>query len=99
MIELPPDWDNHAAGPVGAAIALLWSKAGWRRSVGLLLGGSAAAYYGTPWVSGVLGMPQGLTGLILGLVSMSLAAKLLETIERTDFAKWAEELRRKWLGV
>lgn len=99
MIDLPPDWDKHAAGPIGAALALLWTKTGWRRSIALLLGGSVAAYYGSPYVSVVLGMPEGLTGLILGLVSMSLAGKLFETWERVDLLQWALDLRRKWLGI
>lgn len=98
-MDIPPNWDNHAAGPIGAALALLWTWAGWRRSMALLFGGSAVAYYGTEWTAALLGMPEGLTGLILGLVSMSLAAKALETIQRVDFVKWAEDLRRKWLGV
>lgn len=98
MIELPPNWDNHAAGPLGAALALLWSKAGWRRSIALFVGGSAAAFYGSPYVAAVLGMPEGLTGLLLGLVSMSLAAKLFETLERVDLLQWAVDFRRKYLG-
>lgn len=98
-MDFPPNFENHAAGPIGAAIALLWTKAGWRRSVALLLGGSAVAYYAAPYAAGVLGMPEGLTGLLLGLVSMSVAAKLFETWDRLDLVQWAADLRRKWLGV
>jgi hypothetical protein len=98
-MELPPNWDNHAAGPIGAALALLWTKASWRRSIALLAGGSVAAYYGSPYAANALGMPEGLTGLVLGLVSMSVAGKLFETWERIDLVQWATDLRRKWLGV
>ena len=98
-MELPPNFENHVAGPIGAAIALIFTKEGWRRSVALLIGGSAVAYYASAFVSNLLGMPEGLTGLLLGFVSMALAAKLLETIGRIDFVQWALDFRKKWFGV
>lgn len=98
-MDMPPNWDTHAAGPIGAALALLWTKAGWQRSIALLVGGSAAAYYGAPYAAGILGMPEGLTGLLMGLVSMSVAGKLFETWDKLDLVQWAADLRKRWLGV
>lgn len=98
-MDIPPNWDQHAAGPLGAALALLWTKAGWRRSIALLIGGSAVAWYGGGYAADYLGAPEGLTGFVLGLVSMAIVGKLFETWDRIDLVQWAADLRKKWLGV
>lgn len=84
MIDLPPDLDQHAAGPLGAFIALLFLKAPLLRSVGLFLGGSAAAYFGGEWLALRFALPGGLAGFALGLTSMAVAAKGFETWDRLD---------------
>lgn len=73
----PKDFIPGALGSFGAA--LWWLKGPPGRRIGLGVLGSAAAYYGAPYISQTLGLPLQLAGLMLGLFGMSVVDSIFKT--------------------
>jgi hypothetical protein len=95
-MDLPPDIARHAAGPAGSLTAALLFMAGipWPRRIGMVVAGSALAYYGTGVVATFSSLPEGLAGYLLGLFGMAAVAKVFATWDALDLGT----LLRKWLA-
>lgn len=61
----------------------------------LFLGGGTGSYYAAPYVSHLLGLPEGLSGFLIGMFGMSIIEKVLEAIEQTSLTeRWGRLLDR-----
>lgn len=94
--DLPPELAKAMPGVIGAMVALRWIRGTAPQRLAAVLGGSAAAYYETPYMSSIMGTDAGLTGFLIGLFGMAVAAKTFEVLERLDPAALLERLLRKW---
>lgn len=98
-MDVDPNYIKHAAGPVGAATALLWIKDTWPRKLVMMLGGAALSLYAAPDVAAWSGLQQGLAGFLLGLFGMAGVAKVFSTWEALDLGALLKKFIAKRLGV
>jgi hypothetical protein len=90
---LTPPEPNHVdlymtklAGIAGAFLSLNFVKGSWMERLIMACGGALVSLYGTPWLAVKTGLPEGLTGFLLGLFGMSICAKVWEIIQATPIA-------------
>lgn len=76
--EIPAEVYKALPGALGSLVALRWIVGTPLQRITAVLGGSSGAYYGTPYMATVLGTDHGLTGFLLGLFAMAIAAKVFE---------------------
>lgn len=95
--DVPPEILKIVPGTVGAIVALGWIRGTWPQRVFALLGGSAASYYGTGYLAGVMGTDAGLTGFLIGLFGMAVAAKCFDVLHMMDPKQVLEKLASRWL--
>jgi hypothetical protein len=99
-MDLPPDIMKHAAGPLGAAGAMLLMKGKpWMLRLTMVLPMLPVAHYGAPFVGDHVGLSEGLAGCMIGLLGPAAIAKLLETWEALDLGSILKKLIYKWLGL
>jgi hypothetical protein len=87
---------RHLPGAVGSLTAVFLMKDTWPRRIMLFIAGTAAAYYGTPWVSTHLNADHGLSGFLTGLFSMAISAKLFETIDAVRSSDLLDRVLKKF---
>lgn len=76
------------AGIVGAILAsLAFIKGTWPERIAMAVGGSIVSLYATPWMAAKTGLPDGLSGFLLGLFGMAICAKVWETIQQVPIAE------------
>lgn len=74
------------AGIAGAFLSLNFVKGSWPERLIMAVGGALVSLYGTPWLATKTGLPDGLTGFMLGLFGMAICAKFWEVIQATPIA-------------
>lgn len=72
------------AGIVGALCSLKYIKGTWYERLTMVTFAIFASYYGSAPLSEKLGIPEGLTGLLIGFLAAALADKLIETVQNAD---------------
>lgn len=75
------------AGVAGACFSLAFLKGTWPERMVMAVGGSLLSYYATPAAALRSGLPDGLTGFLLGLFGMAICAKFWEMIQATPIAE------------
>ena len=75
------------AGVVGACISLKFINGTWPERVIMAIGGSAVSYYASPYAAQKAGLPEGLSGFLIGVFGMAICAKLWEGIQATPIAE------------
>lgn len=75
------------AGVAGACFSLAFLKGTWPERIAMAVGGSLLSYYATPAAALRLGLPDGLTGFLLGLFGMAVCGKVWEGIQATPIAE------------
>lgn len=101
MFEVSPE-TAHAAAKlaagswVGATVAALWKRgmAAWERAA-WHIGSMGSGFVLGGYVTDEYGMPIEVSGFIVGLLSMTIAFKLLKAAERFD----AAEMLKAMLGI
>lgn len=82
----PPDqFDVYAtklAGFAGAFISLKFIQGSWPERIVMAIGGSFFSFYASPWAASKTGLPEGLSGFLLGLFGMAICAKVWEWIQQ-----------------
>jgi hypothetical protein len=84
-----PEFDimiTKLAGVAGAFMSLTFIKGSWSERIVMAAGGAVVSLYATPWVALRTGLPEGLTGFLLGLFGMAICAKVWEVIQSTPIA-------------
>lgn len=97
-MDIDPSIAKQAAGPLGAAGAMLFMKGSWVQRLGMFIPGAALSYYGAHTLSQTVGLEEGLAGFLLGLFGMAIVAKVFETWEQLQLGplitKWISKLLR-----
>ncbi len=88
MNDMNPDaWAVKLAGLVGAVVSMQFLQGSWPARVNLALSGAAISYFAAPYLSAKIGLPEGLTGFLLGLFGMAVASRVWEWIQTTPVAE------------
>lgn len=75
------------AGVAGAFMSLTFVKGSWPERITMAAGGAIVSLYATPLVAVKTGLPEGLSGFLLGLFGMAICAKVWEVIQATPVAE------------
>lgn len=95
--EVHPEIIKAVPGTLGAIVALRWIVGTPLQRITAIVGGSAASYYGTSHLASLMGTDAGLTGFLIGLFGMAVAAKCFEVLQLLDPAKVLDKLLSRWL--
>lgn len=93
---IPPEVLRILPGTLGAVVALQWIVGTPMQRVTAILGGSAASYYGTGHLAEMMGTDTGLTGFLIGLFGMAVAAKCFEVLQLVDPGKVLAKVLSRW---
>ena len=103
MTEFDPDAiAAKLAGVAGALVSMRFVQGTWPARISMAVGGAFFSYFASPYASEKLGMPEGLSGFLLGLFGMAIVSRFWEWIQTTPVAEvWALCLAwlKKVLGV
>lgn len=95
----PQTVKQTAPGLLGAIGAIFFLQGPWLIRIGMVLPGGALSYYGSSYVAAVSGMPEGLSGFVVGLLGMIFIAKIINTWQALELGQIIGSLLRKWFGV
>lgn len=85
------------AGIGGAVCSLAFIKGTYPQRLGNVIGGSILSFYAASWAASKTGLPEGLTGWLLGLFGMAICAKAWEFIQAFPIAETWQKLIQKVL--
>lgn len=78
------DFDAFAAkfaGVLGAAVSMRYLQGSWMARISMAASGSLGAYYAAPYLSEVLGIPEGLMGFLVGMFGMAIVSRAWEAVQ------------------
>ena len=96
------DWNVvvvKAAGIGGALLSMKFLQGSWTERVFLACGGALFSFYAAPSLSRVSGMPEGLSGFLLGLFGMAVVSKGWEVLQSLPLGQDIREWYRKKMGL
>lgn len=93
---LLPEALRGLPGALGAIVALRWITGTPMQRMASFIGGVAASRYGADHAAAWMGTSAGLTGFLIGLFGMAVAAKVFEAIAAFDLGGTLSRLLRKW---
>lgn len=83
------------SGVAGACLSLAYMKGPPVERITNAVGGAIVSLYSSGWLSTKTGMPEGLTGFLMGLFGMAICAKAWELIQTTPLGEvWERILKR-----
>ena len=94
--DVPPEILKAIPGTLGALVALRWIVGTPLQRITALMGGSSASYYGTGHLANMMGTDTGLTGFLIGLFGMAIAAKCFEVLQLVDPGRVLDKLLTRW---
>jgi hypothetical protein len=82
----PGDWSFDAvavklSGLVGAIVSMRFLSGTWPQRIFTALAGAVVSYYFAPWLAIRIGIPEGLTGFLLGLFGMAVLSRGWELVQ------------------
>jgi hypothetical protein len=77
--------NRHLPGVAGALVSMKFVKGSVTEKLLMAAGGAVVSYFATDYVSTTLGLPQGITGFLIGLFGMSILSRLWEWFQATEF--------------
>lgn len=90
-------WAAKLAGLGGAIVSMRFLQGTWFERGFTALGGVLLSYFAAPFLSQRIGLPEGLTGFLLGLFGMAVMSRAWEWIQTTPVAAlW--QIVLGWLG-
>lgn len=78
---------------------MMWIQGSWKRKLGLFAFGGVLAWYASGWLSVVTGIPEGFSGLLLGMFGMSIVDSLFRGWEALNLSALLREYVRQKLGL
>lgn len=69
------------AGVLGAVVSMQYLQGSWPARLSMALSGSLGAYYAAPYLSVMLGIPEGLTGFLTGMFGMAIVSRAWEAVQ------------------
>lgn len=83
------------SGVAGACLSLAYMKGPPVERITNAIGGAIVSLYTSGWLSTKTGMPEGLTGFLMGLFGMAICAKVWDLIQITPLSEvWERILKR-----
>lgn len=81
-MDVPPEFDKAFPGALGALLAFPFLAGTLLMRLAMMAGGVAVSWWGTPHAAAWMGVvnAEGLLGFLLGLLSMSVVAKVFEIL-------------------
>lgn len=83
------------SGVAGALLSLNFIKGTWPERFAMGFGGAIISLYATPYVSSKTGLPDGLTGFLVGMFGMAITAKVWEAIQITPIGELWKNLGKR----
>ncbi|CAB3918736.1 hypothetical protein [Achromobacter mucicolens] len=83
------DFDALAAkfaGLLGAAVSMRYLHGSWPARLSMAVSGSLVAYYASPYLSLMLGIPEGLAGFLTGMFGMAVVSRAWEAVQAAPVA-------------
>lgn len=74
------------AGVAGAIVSMNFLQGTWPARLVMALGGAVFSYFAAPYVSMRTGLPEGLSGFLLGLFGMAVMSRIWEWVQTTPVA-------------
>lgn len=74
------------AGVAGALVSMRFLQGTWPQRVSTAICGALISFYAAPYVAGRVGIPEGLSGFLMGLFGMAIASRLWEWVQTTPIA-------------
>lgn len=90
--EIPPEVYKGLPGAIGAIVALRWIVGSPVQRATAVVGGTAASYYGSPWLALWAGFDHGLAGFLVGLFGMAVVAKIFDALALLDLQRIIDKL-------
>ncbi|CAB3854446.1 hypothetical protein LMG26858_01887 [Achromobacter anxifer] len=78
------DFDALAAklaGVLGALVSMRYLHGSWPARLSMAGSGSLVAYYASPYLSLLLGIPEGLAGFLTGMFGMAIVSRGWEAVQ------------------
>jgi hypothetical protein len=94
--DIPPELIKALPGTIGSIVALRWISGSPLQRITAVCGGAGGAYYGTPYLAASMGTDLGLTGFLIGLFGMAIAAKCFEVIQLISPQALLDKLLQRW---
>lgn len=92
------DFDAFAAkfaGILGAAVSMRYLQGSWPARLSMAASGSLVAYYASPYLSLILGIPEGLAGFLTGMFGMAIVSRGWEAVQSAPIgALWQAVIDR-----
>ena len=95
--DIHPEIIKAVPGTIGAIVALRWIAGTWPQRLTALVGGSAASYYGSPHLVALSGANPGLSGFLIGLFGMAVAARIFDGLAALKLGALAERVLSRLL--
>lgn len=105
MADITISFDGLAAklaGVAGAVVSMRFVQGTWIERLFMAIGGATLSYFAAPYLAAKSGLPEGLSGFLLGLFGMAVASRIWEWIQTTPITEvWGIALNwlRRKLGV
>ena len=74
------------AGVAGALVSMRFLQGTWPQRISTAICGALISFYAAPYISIRVGIPEGLSGFLLGLFGMAIASRLWEWVQTTPVA-------------
>lgn len=88
-------WAAKLAGVAGAVVSMRYLQGSWPARASMAASGSLISYYGAPHLAQITGMPEGLTGFLLGLFGMAVVSRAWEWVQSAPIgALWQAVIDR-----
>jgi len=92
------DFDAFAAklaGVIGAMVSMRFLQGSPTAKLGMAATGTILAYYGSPWLSDFLGIPEGLSSFLCGYLGMAVMSRMWQAVQEAPIgALWQALLDR-----
>lgn len=74
------------AGVAGALVSMRFLQGTWPQRISTAVCGALISFYAAPYVASRVGIPEGLSGFLMGLFGMAIASRLWEWVQTTPLA-------------
>lgn len=86
---------GKAAGLAGALVSMHFLQGTWPARLSMAASGCLFSFFASPYLSQKTGLPEGLSGFLLGLFGMAVVSRVWEWVQTTPVAAiWQALLSR-----
>lgn len=90
-------WGVKLAGVAGALISMQFLRGTWRSRLAMAVSGAVLAYYASDYVSHRTGLPEGLTGFLVGFFGIAVVSKVWEWFQTAPLGELLTAKLKAWM--